>query len=168
MRLAVVALVTALAGACTPAMPRPPYTAQPSSALVEVTRPPPPARVEIIPARPREDAVWLDGEWIWRRSRWAWLSGRWVVPPAGAAFSVWSFVRGVDGRLWYAPGEWRDTHQAVVDSPPALAMALVEGGAVVDADGRTETTGPILRERPRERDEEEGHDAQGHPAPAPP
>ncbi len=166
MRLAVVALATALAGACTPAMPRPPYTAQPSSALVEVTRPPPPARVEIVPTRPRQDAVWLDGEWLWRRGRWAWLSGRWVVAPAGAAFSVWSFVRGPDGRLWYAPGEWRDAHQTIVDPPAPLAMALVEGGAVVDADGRTETTGPILRERPHE--DEEGRDTQGHPPPAGP
>jgi len=146
-------------------MPRPPYAAQPPSALVEVTRPPPPARVEIVPSSPREGAVWLDGEWIWRRGRWAWLTGRWVVPPVGAAFSRWSFVRGADGRLWYAPSEWRDARLTIVEPPPALAMALVEGGAVVDADGRTETTGPVLHDRPHE-DAPEGDAPGGSPSPA--
>src|ERR1019366_3656594 len=106
---------------------------------------PPPARVEIVPARPTTLAVWVDGEWIWRRGRWAWLTGRWVMAPAGAVFSPWVSERGAAGRLWFAPGTWRDARGAIIDLP-SLAMASVEAGAVVDADGATETTGPILHD----------------------
>lgn len=153
MRFVVVALVSGLVCGCARSLPHPRYMAQPSSALVEVSRPWPPARVEVIPARPREGAVWVDGEWIWRRGRWAWLAGRWVMAAAGTAFSPSVFVRGADGRLWYAPGEWRDEQHAAVDPPAPLAFAAVEAGVVVHADGRPEPTGPILHERPHESSE---------------
>ena len=126
-------------------MPHPEYTPQRTDDLVEVTQPPPPARVETIPPSPSGGAVWIDGEWTWRRSRWAWLPGRWVSVPPGARFSPWVFVRGRDGRLWVAPGVWRDaSHKAVADPAP-LAQATVEGGAVVTADGSIEVTGPTQR-----------------------
>jgi hypothetical protein len=57
------------------------------------------------------------------------------------------FVRGDDGRLWFAPGSWRDPSGSVLELK-ALAIASVEAGAVVDADGTTETTGPIVHDRP--------------------
>jgi hypothetical protein len=144
-----VALATSSAMlACAPSLPHPAYVPQPTGALVEVDQPPPPARVEIVPQRPAPSAVWVDGEWIWRRGRWAWLTGRWVLAPAGTTFSAWVFVRGTDGKLWYAPGAWRDASGAAIDPPRALSLASVEAGAVVDADGTTETTGPILHDRP--------------------
>jgi len=150
LRHLLVSAAAALALGCSAIVRHPPYVAQPSSALVEVQLPPPPARVELVPARPSPDAVWVDGEWTWRRGRWAWLPGRWVEPPAGAAFSPWVFERAPDGRMWYAPGVWRDAHGAPVDPPPVLAGASVESGAVVNAEGVTETTGPILRQRTRQ------------------
>jgi hypothetical protein len=150
MRFVVVVLGSALACGCAHSLPHPPYSAQPTSALVEVTRPFPPARVEVVPAQPHEGATWIDGEWIWRRGRWAWLAGRWVMAPAGETFSPPVFVRGPDGRLWYAPGEWRDERQAVVDPPAPLVIASVEAGVVVNADGRPEPTGPILHDRPHD------------------
>ena len=156
MRSVVVFALGALALACSPSLPRPTYAPQPTSSLLEVGQPPPPARVEIVPTRPTTLALWVDGEWIWRRGRWAWLTGRWVAPPSGAVFCPWVFVRGADGRLWFAPGVWRDAQGAAVDVP-SLAMASVQAGAVVDADGTTETTGPILRDRP--------HGAPAAPAP---
>jgi hypothetical protein len=143
-----VVIYSALVVSCAAPLPRAREVAQPPAALIEVERPPPPARVEILPARPSIDAVWIDGEWIWRRGRWAWLPGRWVVPPEGASFAAWTFERGADGRLWYAPGVWRDASGAEIAAPKPLAFALVEAGAVVDAEGRTETTGPVLRDRP--------------------
>jgi len=145
MRDSAVMVLGALAFACAPALHHPTYAPQPSDALVAVTQPPPPARVEVLPVRPSEQAVWVDGQWVWRRGRWAWLSGRWVAPPQGAVFLPWVFVRGADGHLWYAPGTWHDAAGAVIQPPP-LAMASVEGGAVVDAEGLTETTGPILHD----------------------
>jgi hypothetical protein len=144
-RFALVELAVPLACACGGQLPHPEYVAQPTSALVEVTRPPPPARVETVPPSPAASAVWIDGEWTWRRARWAWLPGRWVNATTGARFSPWVFVRGRDGRLWVAPGVWRDANGKPVDPPEALAEATVEGGAVVTADGNIEVTGPTLR-----------------------
>src|SRR5476649_2210822 len=90
------------ASACSSSLRHPPYAPQAQSALVEVTLPPPPGRVEAIPASPTPSAVWVDGEWRWRRQRWGWQPGYWAEPPKDAKFSPWAFVRGVDGRFWVA------------------------------------------------------------------
>jgi hypothetical protein len=142
-------LVGALVAGCSWAPPQPRYVEQPTSALVAVESPPPPARVEVLPARPSREALWIDGEWVWRRGLWAWLPGRWVIAPPGASFSAWTIVRRADGTLWHAPGTWRDAAGKVVEPPEPLAIATVQAGAVVDAEGNVEPTGPILRERPR-------------------
>ncbi len=148
LRVAVAAGCTCLL-ACGSLVRHPAYVAQPTAALTEVTSPPPPARVEVVPPEPSATAVWVDGEWLWRRQRWAWLPGRWVAPPAGQAFSPWVFVRGSGGTYWYAPGTWRDASGAPVDPPPVLAVASVETGAVTNAEGNVEPTGPTVRTRPR-------------------
>jgi hypothetical protein len=147
MRIAGI-ISSVLVVACTSSLPRPAYSPQPTSALVEVARPPPPARVELVPARPSASALWIDGEWTWRRGRWAWLPGRWVDAPPSETFSPWVFVRAPDGTFFYAPGTWRDAKGAPVGPPAALGIATVESGEVVNADGTTEATGPTLRERP--------------------
>ena len=139
---------SALALGCGSSLPHPTFAPQAPGSLVEVDQAPPPARVEIVPTRPSAATVWVDGEWIWRRGRWAWLTGRWVAPPSGAVFRPWVVVRGADGRLWSAPGTWHDATGALLDLK-ALAMASVEAGVVIDADGSSETTGPILHDRPR-------------------
>jgi hypothetical protein len=154
LQFAVVSRIVAVAAcaawlACGPLVRHPSYAPQVTAALVEVTSPPPPARVEIVPAVPSATAVWVDGEWLWRRARWAWLPGRWVEEPPGVTFSPWAFVRGPDGSLWVAPGVWRDAAGTPIDPPPSLAVASVETGAVVTAEGATETTGPTVRARPR-------------------
>ncbi len=142
---AMAAIASGLLASCSPSTAHPPYAAQPQGALVEVTSSPPPGRVEALPDRPNPEAVWVDGEWAWRRTRWAWQPGRWLVPPSGAKFSPWAFVRGRDGRLWYAPGTWRDAHGAPESAPPALATAVVGSAPVVTATGEIEETGPTLR-----------------------
>lgn len=132
--------------ACGGRFPHPPYSGQPTSALVELRLPVPPARVETIPPRPKDqDAVWIDGEWTLRRGRWSWLPGRWVKPPPGETYSPWVVVRGRDGRLWHAPGTWRDAHGAPADEPPAIAIAAVESQPIVSASGEIEVTGRTLR-----------------------
>jgi hypothetical protein len=148
MRVALPAALVVVAAACGPLVAHPPYAEQASTALAEVERPPPPARVEVIPARPSRGTVWIDGEWMWHRGRWGWLPGRWVVPPPGAVYAPWAFARGADGKLWYAPGEWREARKggALVPPPPALATASVHGASVVDAEGDIEPTGAILHE----------------------
>jgi len=137
------ALVVLAGAGCSRSLPRPAYAPQPSSALVEVTLPPPPGRVEVVPAPPSRGAVWIDGEWKWRHQKWAWQPGYWAMPPRDAKLSPWVFVRGADGRLWVAPGTWRDSKGAAVPGPPQLAVAHVDASEVVNATGATEDTGFI-------------------------
>lgn len=125
-RLVVVqaALGITIAFACgPPRLPAPPYTRHPTSALEEVPYPPPPARVEAIPRRPKvERSVWIDGEWTWQTRRWVWKSGRWVKPPSGARFAPWTTVRDRIGTLYFAGGTWRDAASAEVAEPEPLAI----------------------------------------------
>ncbi|MGA7121268.1 MAG: hypothetical protein WBY94_14285 [Polyangiaceae bacterium] len=144
MRFAVAAVEAILLAGCSSNLPRPPFAPQPQSALEEVSSSLPPGRVESVPDRPTRSAVWLDGEWVWRRTRWSWLPGRWVEAPSGARFSPWAFVRGADGRLWYAAGVWRDRAGSPIDAPPPLAAAQVGSAPVVNASGDAENTGPTL------------------------
>jgi hypothetical protein len=151
MRLALV-IVSLLLAACAARWPRPPYSAQTTSALTELPKPLPPGRVEEVPARPSSAAVWIDGEWTWRRARWSWLPGRWVEPRQGETFSPWVVVRGTDGRLWHAPGAWKDANGVTIDGPPNLATAKVESTEVVNATGLPEPTGRTLGPRAKKGD----------------
>jgi hypothetical protein len=145
MRAHAILVVVAMA-ACGTTLPHPRYVPQPTSALTEVSSPPPPGRIEVVPNRPSHAAVWVDGEWTWRRQRWAWTPGGWVEPPPGAGFAPWAFVRGPDGRLWVAAGTWRDAGGAVhVPAPSPRASATVESTQVVNASGALEMTGPTLK-----------------------
>jgi hypothetical protein len=134
--------------ACTASLPRPSYTAQPTSALVETPFPPPPARAEFVPAQPAKDAVWVDGEWTWRGHKWGWVAGRWVVPPAGAAFSPWTTVRSADGSLLFAQGTWRNAHGDVVPPPPPLALGT--SGATAGAAAEPASSAPAPAETPED------------------
>jgi len=133
--------VAALAACGYSKIPRPAYVGQPSSSLVEVRYPPPPARVEIVPDPPREGAVWIDGEWTWRGQRWAWKRGRWVMPPPDAAFAPWTSVRNGDGTLYWAEGQWRDRNGKEVPAPTVLALAHASPGEIVNAEGEQVPTG---------------------------
>lgn len=144
MRLGRCLLVLSVA-ACSRTLPHPAYVPQPSSALVEVTAPPPPGRIEGVPASPWSSAVWIDGEWIWRRNRWAWKPGAWVEPPKGGRYAPWTFVRGADGRLWVAQGAWRDAKGGTLDAPVPLVSADVEPTQIVNAGGVVEVVGRTLR-----------------------
>jgi hypothetical protein len=120
------AAATMVALACSPArLPEPTFVQQPTSALVQVPYPPPPARPETLPAQPTPDAVWIDGEWVWQVRRYSWKAGRWIVPPAGASFSPWTATRGRDGTLYLAAGTWRDAQGVEVEEP---ATRITEPG----------------------------------------
>src|SRR5689334_10483175 len=101
-------VVVAVLFACGSQFPHPPYTKQPTSALVEVAYPPSSARVEVVSARPSESAVWVNGEWAWTGRRWAWKPGSWVVSPSSGAYARMVVVRREDGKLFAAPGTWRN------------------------------------------------------------
>jgi hypothetical protein len=132
--------------ACGSSLPEPMYSSQPVGAFQEVPNAPPPARVELVPERPENSkAVWIDGEWDWTGARWAWQYGRWVVPPPGSTYSTWAVIRRSDGVLLFAPGVFRDRRGLEVQSPPSLVVARARDDDVVDAEGKTERTGPNVR-----------------------
>lgn len=125
-------------------MPVPDYVQQPTSALVEVPYPPPPARAETMPKEPTKGARWIDGEWSWQGRRWAWKPGRWVVPPAGAKFSPWTTVRDKTGTLFFAPGVWRDAKGEEIDEPAAAGTGKAGAAAIVSPEGDPVPGGPNL------------------------
>lgn len=75
---------------------------------IVVPYPPPPARVEIVPAPPKNVAepVWIDGEWEWHARRWVWSAGRWEASRPGAYRAPPTTVALSDGTLAYFPGTW--------------------------------------------------------------
>lgn len=142
-----VALPVGLA-ACGEGLPHPPYSPQATTALEPIDVPPPPGRVELIPARPPGADAWVDGEWIPSRGRWYWLLGRWVRTPPGATYSPWAIVRANDGTPLYAPGVWKDSRGLRISPPPALAFATTHANAVFDADGEMVPTGETVESAP--------------------
>jgi hypothetical protein len=116
-------------GACRASLPQPAGAPQPDNAFVDVPYPPPPARVEAIPPRPRADALWIDGQWSWGGDQWDWWPGGWVAPVAGARFARWELRLQADGRLKFAAPSWRDPSGRELPAPPLLAVAQGEGAS---------------------------------------
>jgi hypothetical protein len=110
-----------LAAGCSASVPKPPPGTHPTSALTEVKYPPPAARVETLPAQPKDGTVWVDGQWVWRARRWVWEPGGWVMPPPGARYARSVSVRRGDGTLWFAAGLWRGKDGEPIPPPPVLA-----------------------------------------------
>ncbi len=135
-------------GACSEALPHPPYVQQRTDALTLVATPPPPGRAELVPKKPPGADTWVDGEWIPRAGRWSWLLGRWIKVPAGAKYAPWVVVRARDGSAYYARSSWRDAQGAAIPAPTALAFATVREEAVNDPQGEVDETGPAMREAP--------------------
>lgn len=105
------------AAGCSASLPRAPASAHTEDELVEVPFPPPVVRSDVVPPRPNDAAVWVDGEWVWQVSRWSWHRGAWVVPPAGATFARWETQRR-GAQVLHAPSVFH----------------LVDGGSVAPAD----------------------------------
>jgi hypothetical protein len=76
---------------------------------IAIPYPPPPARVEVVPAMPKDipGAVWVDGEWQWKGRRWVWSPGQWQAPLLGGYYAPPTVVRFEDGTLEYYAGTWK-------------------------------------------------------------
>jgi hypothetical protein len=120
--VAIAALLVGGSGCGGSSLPRPPRAPNVASAYVEVPYPPPPARVEFVPAKPSDGAVWIDGHWRWL-DRWRWQLGGWVSPPPNQRYAAWAVTRATDGRLYFAPATWVDAEGRPVPSPPLLVPA---------------------------------------------
>jgi hypothetical protein len=119
----VAALVSGASGCGGASLPRPERTQVVVDDYVAVPFAPRPPPVEIIPASPRKDAVWVDGTWEWGSDRYRWTPGAWVVPPAGGKHARWVTVRREDGQLFFAPSSWKDATGAALPEPMALVRA---------------------------------------------
>lgn len=84
---------SAAPGACA-ANPRP------RTDVVCIEREPPAERVEVVPAAPGAEYVWVKGHWGWRRNDYEWIPGHWIVPERG--FHEWVPDRwDHDRRGWF-------------------------------------------------------------------
>ncbi|MBD5654372.1 MAG: YXWGXW repeat-containing protein [Candidatus Eremiobacteraeota bacterium] len=85
-------------------------TATPIGAQVGVSvriGPPPPARVEVIPAAPGANYFWRPGHWDYVGSRYVWVGGAYIVRPrAGAVWIPGHLVQGPRRTFW-VEGHWR-------------------------------------------------------------
>ena len=69
--------------------------------------PPPPHRVEVIPARPHAGWVWQPGFHRWDGARYVWVGGHCAEPPyRGAVWVRGHWRRGPGGYVW-VEGHWR-------------------------------------------------------------
>jgi hypothetical protein len=110
--------------ACGTSLPGPPMAPNVTANYVEVPYPPPPARIEYIPKRPNETALWVDGGWRYRGRRWRWVPGSWFDVPAGARFAHWASTIRADGVFLYAPGEWMDAKGKALPAPKIVARGV--------------------------------------------
>jgi hypothetical protein len=70
--------------------------------------PPPDPIVEVRPAIPFPDAVWIGGWWIFSDGRWVWTPGRWERRPHPRAHWHPGYWHYEGPRGWvYRPGYWR-------------------------------------------------------------
>jgi hypothetical protein len=81
--------------------------AHPRAGIVYMSERPPAARVEVIPASPGRDFVWIGGYWGHNGARYNWVPGRWERPVAG--HRTWVAERWAHDRNgWYlVEGHWR-------------------------------------------------------------
>jgi hypothetical protein len=124
-----IGIALALATGCA-TLPGPPRALQPEAAFVEVPGPPPPARVEVVPPRPRGAVAWVDGSWMWEGTRWKWSAGGWFSLAGGLRYADWIARRREDGTMLYANPQWQDARGEPVAAPPRAATATAIGGGV--------------------------------------
>ncbi len=61
--------------------------------------------VEVRPAAPRADYVWINGEWRNQGGRYTYKNGYWAAPRQGHVYASGHWARR--GRGWYwIPGHW--------------------------------------------------------------
>lgn len=113
---------------CGSSLPGPPLAPQPPDAFIEVPMPPPPAQVEIVPARPEAARTWVDGAWTWEGTRWRRQAGGWLALPRGPRYAAGVARRRDDGTLLYANPRWLDGEGRTLDEPRRIAEARTPGG----------------------------------------
>jgi hypothetical protein len=102
-RAILVGALSCVAG-CGPRTIDAPRGVHPPNDAVVVPYPPPPAKVEELPARPSPECVWTDGFWQFT-DRWEWQEGEWVLPAPHCRLAP-PELRREAGQLRYAQPRW--------------------------------------------------------------
>jgi hypothetical protein len=107
-----------------------PRGAHPPNDAVAVPYPPPPAKVEEVPAQPNAACVWADGYWDFT-DRWEWQPGEWVIPQAHCRLAPME-LRRQGGLLLHARPRWYPDNvtllgaQSACPRPPACSQISVK------------------------------------------
>ena len=73
---------------------------------VYVQSAPPVKRVEVRPAKPFGNAVWIAGYWRLNGRAYVWKAGRWVKPKKGKTWVAGHWKKTRRGYVW-VQGRWR-------------------------------------------------------------
>lgn len=134
------ALAAGVLAACAGPPPGPPHAPNSTANYKEVPYPPPPGRIEYIPQRPDDHALWVDGEWRYRGRRWRWVPGSWFEVPPGVKFAHWASTIRADGVFMYAPGEWMDASGKTMPAPKIVARGVSNALAIDEDPGLKDDT----------------------------
>jgi hypothetical protein len=74
---------------------------------VYVRVPPPPAVVEVRPAAPSPEHVWVEGYHNWNGNAYVWVPGRWETAPRHHARWIAGHWRHSPRGYYWVPGHWR-------------------------------------------------------------
>jgi hypothetical protein len=120
VRTAVIGLLCLSLAGCIVA----PRVREPRGEIVFAMREPPPERIEVIPAPPGGEHVWLKGHWVWRRDDYEWIPGRWARLEPG--FREWVPGRWEhEQRGWlYVEGHWAEVVYATRQPPPVRVEVM--------------------------------------------
>lgn len=67
---------------------------------------PPPGKVEVIPARPGPNHVWIAGHWKWSGNAYVWAPGHWAKAKPGKVWVPGHWERRGAHWVW-KPGHWK-------------------------------------------------------------
>ena len=89
-------------------VPAEPLSGSTTSTVIVAPEAPPPPRIEVRPAPPRPDMVWMEGHWEWnpQTHTYGWTQGTFAEPPRPRA--VWTpghWQQRPDGWV-FTPGHW--------------------------------------------------------------
>jgi hypothetical protein len=95
---------------------------------VRVPFPPPPAEIEVIPLRRRDECFWRDGFWQWSQTGWSWRPGAWELPPVGCTYTrpTTRWVKDAGTlKLLYFGAEWQPEEPGIRCSEPRSCSSLL-------------------------------------------
>lgn len=82
------------------------YSGAAEAGVIVVKKQPPAVKIELKPAKPFANAIWVPGHWNWNGNNFVWVKGHWKKPRHGFVWvpGHWKKQRG--GYVWVS-GRWK-------------------------------------------------------------